>query len=64
MHTIELTCDDMLDSAVRAVWDRLAAEGLPSQARHPHPTNPPPSDAGGLRTAAARRAGRVRRDLR
>ncbi|GAA3131518.1 hypothetical protein GCM10010466_22670 [Planomonospora alba] len=41
MHTIELTCDDALDSAVRSVWDRLAADGLPSQARHPHPTNRP-----------------------
>ncbi|MEU4830839.1 2'-5' RNA ligase family protein [Streptosporangium sp. NPDC023615] len=41
MHTIELTCDDTLDSAVRAAWDRLAAEGLPSQARHPHPSNRP-----------------------
>lgn len=41
MHTVELLPDDAAEAAVRATWDRLAAAGLPSQARHPHPTNRP-----------------------
>ena len=41
MRTVELICDDALDGAVRAVWRRLAAAGLPSLANHPHPTNRP-----------------------
>jgi 2'-5' RNA ligase len=41
VRTVELIPDDALDGAVRAVWRRLAAAGLPSLATHPHPTNRP-----------------------
>ena len=38
---MELVCSSGLDAAVRSVWDRLAAAGLPSLARNIHPTNRP-----------------------
>jgi 2'-5' RNA ligase len=41
VRTVELTCSADLDAEVRAVWDRLAAAGLPSLARNTHPTNRP-----------------------
>lgn len=41
MHTVELTFDPDTDAAVRAGWQRLAAAGLPSQARHSHASNRP-----------------------
>ncbi|MFG2054597.1 2'-5' RNA ligase family protein [Micromonospora sp. NPDC048930] len=41
MRTVELLCSPELEEAVRAVWARLAAAGLPSLARHTHPTNRP-----------------------
>ncbi|MFC8300674.1 2'-5' RNA ligase family protein [Micromonospora orduensis] len=41
MRTVELVCSPGLDAAVRAVWARLAAAGLPSLARNTHPTNRP-----------------------
>lgn len=40
-HSIELLFDDATDAAVRAVWDALAAAGLPSQGRVTAPTNRP-----------------------
>ena len=40
-HALELLLDDDLDDRVRRAWDLLAAAALPSQARHPHPTNRP-----------------------
>ncbi|MGC4799061.1 2'-5' RNA ligase family protein [Micromonospora saelicesensis] len=41
MRTVELVCSPGLEVAVRAVWGRLAAAGLPSLARNIHPTNRP-----------------------
>ncbi|MET8552900.1 2'-5' RNA ligase family protein [Micromonospora zamorensis] len=41
MRTVELVCSPGLDAEVRAVWDRLAAAGLPNLARNTHPTNRP-----------------------
>ncbi|MET8042823.1 2'-5' RNA ligase family protein [Micromonospora sp. NPDC005215] len=41
MRTVELLCSPGLETAVRAVWQRLAAAGLPSLARNIHPTNRP-----------------------
>jgi len=41
MRTVELLLNDELDGAVREVWRRLAAAGLPSLATHTHPTNRP-----------------------
>ncbi|GAB3935886.1 hypothetical protein GCM10027614_11500 [Micromonospora vulcania] len=41
MRTVELVCSAGLDVAVRSVWGRLAAAGLPSLARNTHPTNRP-----------------------
>ena len=41
VRTVELVPDDALDTAVRAVWRRLAAAGLPGLADHVHPTNRP-----------------------
>ena len=41
MRTVELLPDDALDGAVRDVWRRLDAAGLPSLATHRHPTNRP-----------------------
>ncbi|MEU8087682.1 2'-5' RNA ligase family protein [Micromonospora sp. NPDC049101] len=41
MRTVELVCSPGLDVAVRVVWGRLAAAGLPSLARNIHPTNRP-----------------------
>ncbi|MEU0562318.1 2'-5' RNA ligase family protein [Dactylosporangium sp. NPDC006015] len=41
MHSVELLPDDRLDAHVRALWRRLREAGLPSLARHPHPTNRP-----------------------
>src|ERR1700760_3791248 len=41
MQTVELLGDDGLDRAVRAAWRRLDQVGLPSLARHQHPTNRP-----------------------
>jgi 2'-5' RNA ligase len=40
-HALELLLDPDLDDRVRRAWDLLAAAALPSQARHPHPTNRP-----------------------
>jgi 2'-5' RNA ligase len=41
VRTVELLCSPELEEAVRAVWARLAAAGLPSLAHHSHPTNRP-----------------------
>ncbi|MEV4843377.1 2'-5' RNA ligase family protein [Micromonospora matsumotoense] len=41
MRTVELLCCPVLEETVRAAWDRLAGAGLPSLARHGHPTNRP-----------------------
>ncbi|GAA2847373.1 hypothetical protein Acy02nite_03340 [Actinoplanes cyaneus] len=41
MHTVELLLDQELDGAVRRQWSFLEECGLPSLARHPHPTNRP-----------------------
>ena len=41
VQSVELLLDDALDGAVRRQWDRLAAAGLPSQARHPGASNRP-----------------------
>lgn len=41
MHTVELLPDAGLEDGVRDLWDRLRDAGLPSLARHPHPTNRP-----------------------
>ncbi|WP_422740228.1 2'-5' RNA ligase family protein [Micromonospora sp. WMMD729] len=41
MRTVELVCSPGLDVAIRTVWTRLAASGLPSLARNIHPTNRP-----------------------
>ncbi|MFI7657637.1 2'-5' RNA ligase family protein [Micromonospora parva] len=41
MRTVELVCSPGLEGAVRAVWGRLAAAGLPSLDRNVHPTNRP-----------------------
>lgn len=41
MRTIELTCGLDLDAEVRQVWRRLSDAGVPSLARHRHPTNRP-----------------------
>ncbi|NYI05998.1 2'-5' RNA ligase family protein [Allostreptomyces psammosilenae] len=41
MRTVELTCDDEFDRAVREVWDRLAEAGLPSLTLNTHPTHRP-----------------------
>lgn len=41
MHTVELLPDAELEHGVRELWDRLRDAGLPSLARHPHPTNRP-----------------------
>jgi hypothetical protein len=41
VRTVELLPDAALDAAVRDAWARLAAAGLPSLGRHPHPTNRP-----------------------
>ncbi|MFJ6215423.1 2'-5' RNA ligase family protein [Streptomyces sp. NPDC092296] len=41
MRTVELTCDPAFDSAVRAVWGRLAEAGLPSLTYNTHPTHRP-----------------------
>ncbi|WP_250029527.1 2'-5' RNA ligase family protein [Paractinoplanes maris] len=41
MHTVELLPTDEVSARVRALWDRLAAAGLPSLATHQHPTNRP-----------------------
>ena len=38
---MELLLDDDLDTAVRSLWERLLAAGLPSLATHRHPTNRP-----------------------
>jgi hypothetical protein len=38
VRTVELLPDAALDAAVRDAWARLAAAGLPSLGRHPHPT--------------------------
>jgi hypothetical protein len=40
-YALELLLDPGLEQRVRQAWDLLAAAGLPSQARHPHPTNRP-----------------------
>jgi len=40
-HTLELVPDPGLEARVIAVWKLLAAAGLPSRSRHPHPTNRP-----------------------
>jgi hypothetical protein len=41
VRTVEVVGDAALDAAVRDVWRRLHAAGLPSLATHPHPTNRP-----------------------
>ena len=41
VQSVELLLDEPSEGAVRAEWDRLAAAGLPSQARHRSPTNRP-----------------------
>ncbi|GGV44070.1 2'-5' RNA ligase family protein [Streptomyces griseoflavus] len=41
MRTVELLLDEAADLVVREAWRRLADAGLPSQARHPSPTNSP-----------------------
>ncbi|MEV6495601.1 2'-5' RNA ligase family protein, partial [Actinoplanes sp. NPDC051633] len=41
MHTVELLLSDDLETAVRSLWHRLHAAGLPSLATHTHPTNRP-----------------------
>jgi 2'-5' RNA ligase len=41
VQTIELLLDDVTDRAVRAEWQRLADDGLPSQALHTGSTNAP-----------------------
>jgi len=41
MHSVELLPDAVLDARVRSLWQRLADAGLPSLARHQHPTNRP-----------------------
>ncbi|WP_328347417.1 2'-5' RNA ligase family protein [Micromonospora sp. NBC_00421] len=41
MRTVELLCCPTLEETVRAAWGRLAGAGLPSLARHGHPTNRP-----------------------
>jgi hypothetical protein len=41
MHSVELLLDPALDAAVRGVWQRLHAAGLPSLATHGHATNRP-----------------------
>jgi 2'-5' RNA ligase len=41
VRTVELLLDEAADSTVREAWRRLADAGLPSQARHPSPTNSP-----------------------
>jgi hypothetical protein len=41
VQTVELMPDPALSARVRALWDRLAAAGLPSLASHTHPTNQP-----------------------
>jgi 2'-5' RNA ligase len=41
VRTVELLLDEAADVAVREAWRRLADAGLPSQARHPSPSNSP-----------------------
>lgn len=41
VQSVELLLDDDVDASVRRQWERLAAAGLPSQARHAGPTNAP-----------------------
>ena len=41
MRTVELLPDPGTDHAVRALWSRLRAVGVPGLADHPHPTNRP-----------------------
>ncbi|MFF3446312.1 2'-5' RNA ligase family protein [Streptomyces sp. NPDC002667] len=41
MRTVEALLDEAADLVVREAWQRLAEAGLPSQARHPSPTNSP-----------------------
>ena len=41
MHHVELLPDPAADAAVRAEWAALDGAGLPSQARHPSPSNRP-----------------------
>src|SRR5690349_4999578 len=41
VQSVELLPDGELDAAVRAQWHRLAAAGLPSQARHRGASNRP-----------------------
>lgn len=41
VHSVELTFDDDIDSAVRRIWDDLMAAGIRSQAGHRSPSNRP-----------------------
>ncbi|MGW0416635.1 2'-5' RNA ligase family protein [Streptomyces collinus] len=41
MRTVEVLLDETAETVVRQAWRRLADAGLPSQARHPSPTNSP-----------------------
>jgi 2'-5' RNA ligase len=41
VRTVELLLDEATELVVREAWRRLADAGLPSQARHPSPTNSP-----------------------
>jgi hypothetical protein len=40
-HSVELLFDQGTEAAIRREWNALADAGLPSQARHPSPTNRP-----------------------
>lgn len=40
-QSVELLLDDELDTQIRRAWAVLLAAGLPSQGRHPAPTNRP-----------------------
>jgi len=41
VHSVELVLDDDTDRPIREEWNRLAAVGLPSQARHTGASNRP-----------------------
>lgn len=41
MHSVEAVLDDDTDGLIRSQWAALADAGLPSQTRHPWPTNRP-----------------------
>ncbi|MEP6630812.1 MAG: hypothetical protein ABJA89_10095, partial [Lapillicoccus sp.] len=41
VQSVELQLDEAGDALVVGLWHRLVEAGLPSQARHPSPTNRP-----------------------